>query len=588
VIASRALTTSLGLISIAIADFRARRGFEPSEPFLWIGLLVIVVPIGLALWSPRPTRRDRIGLVLLLGLGLQLVKVLYSPDRLAFYDEFAHWRTAIDIATSGHLFLPNQLLPISAYYPGLEAITTVFAAMSGLPLDRAGMLIIGLGRLLLVLGLFMLFERTSRSHRVAGAAVLLYTANPSFIYFDAQFSYESLALPLAIVALALLAARTSWRGVTARGRGLLAGIAISAVVVIHHVTSFAVAAFLVAWVTVSRLRRGAAGTSIPPVAHAAFAAGGAAAWLLLVSPQTVSYLAPTILGGLQQLIGLITGESTGRQLFVDTAGGSAPLWERVVGYLAVLLILAGLLAALWTMRRDYGRRPLAIVLALMALIYPGSLALRLTAQGAETAGRLSAFVFLGIAFTIAVWGARLTARPNSGVRSGLLTAASAIVFVGGGVVGFAPWARLPFPYRPAADSRSFDPEGISDAIWMAAELGPHHVILADRTNRQLFGSYGQQDPTYTTAAADVLLSPSLDQVSLRFIASQRIEYVLADRRLSLALPLTKGYVIGTEMGGRPITSPLDPAAFTKFDMLPAASRIFDSGDIQIFDLSGVR
>src|SRR5438105_854522 len=168
VVASRALTTALGLLVIAIGDYRARRGFEPSEPFLWIGLVIIVLPLGLALWSPRPSRRDRIGLVILLGLSLEFVKVLYNPARFAFYDEFSHWRTAIDISTSGHLFLPNQLQPISPSYPGLEALSAVFAALSGLPLDRAGMLIIGLGRLLLVLALFVLFERISQSHRVAG------------------------------------------------------------------------------------------------------------------------------------------------------------------------------------------------------------------------------------------------------------------------------------------------------------------------------------------------------------------------------------------------------------------------------------
>jgi hypothetical protein len=132
-VASRALTTALGLLSIAIADFRARRGFEPSEPFFWLGLLIIVLPIGLALWSPRPTRRDRIGLVLLLGLGLQFVKVLYNPGNPSFFDEFSHLRTAIDIAVSGHLFLPNPLHPISPYYPGLEALTAVFAAFGTLP-----------------------------------------------------------------------------------------------------------------------------------------------------------------------------------------------------------------------------------------------------------------------------------------------------------------------------------------------------------------------------------------------------------------------------------------------------------------------
>jgi hypothetical protein len=42
------------------------------------------------------------------------------------------------------------------------------------------------------------------------------------------------------------------------------------------------------------------------------------------------------------------------------------------------------------------------------------------------------------------------------------------------------------------------------------------------------------------------------------------------------------------MGGIPFTAPLDPAALAKFDLLPGASRVFDSGDIQVFDVRSIR
>jgi hypothetical protein len=583
VIASRALTTAFGLLLVAIADFRARRGMEPSEPFFWLGLVVIALPIGLLLWSPRGSRGDRIGLVLLLGLGLELVRVFYNPNRLAFYDEFSHWRTAIDIATSSHLFLPNPLQPISAYYPGLEALTVAFAEISGLSLTEAGVLVIAIGRIVLVLALFMMFERVSRSRRAAGAAVLLYTANPSFVFFDAQFSYESLAVPLAVVAAAVLATRTPSRARTALARALLSGVAIAAVVVTHHVTSFALVALLGIWAVVGRLLgRRAAGKQVTPVTQAVLAAAAAAAWLVLVSPLTVSYVAPHIIGGFEQLIQLMNGESTGRRLFEDATGVPASLVERVVGYIAVFLILVALPVALWSIRRFYGRSPMAIAMGLVALGYPASLGLRLTTAGAEAAGRLSAFVFVGVAFAIAVWGTRVTSSQTNAIPGRLLAIATTAVFVGGVVVGFAPWARLPFPYRPAADSRSVEPEGLTAAAWTAAQLGPHHVFLTDRTNRQLLGTYGYQDPTYTYPALVLLLSPTVSEAGIRTIASNHIEYVLADRRLGFAEPLVGAYRIGRD--GGLIRSALDPAAFTKFDVLPAISRVFDSGDIQIFDL----
>ena len=42
------------------------------------------------------------------------------------------------------------------------------------------------------------------------------------------------------------------------------------------------------------------------------------------------------------------------------------------------------------------------------------------------------------------------------------------------------------------------------------------------------------------------------------------------------------------MGGVPFTAPLDPTALAKFDTMSGSSRVFDSGDIQIFDVRDIR
>jgi hypothetical protein len=111
-----AVTSGLGLLVVSVADFRARLRVELSEPLFWIGLAILVLPIALTLWSPRPTRAQRIGAVILLGPGLYGVRVCYSPGTFAFFDEFAHWRTAIDIGSTGLLFSVNPLQPTSALY----------------------------------------------------------------------------------------------------------------------------------------------------------------------------------------------------------------------------------------------------------------------------------------------------------------------------------------------------------------------------------------------------------------------------------------------------------------------------------------
>jgi Gpi18-like mannosyltransferase len=57
----------------------------------------------------------------------------------------------------------------------------------------------------MILSLFLFYEQVTRSSRMAGMATLIYMANPHFLFFDAIYSYETLALPLALFMLYILA-----------------------------------------------------------------------------------------------------------------------------------------------------------------------------------------------------------------------------------------------------------------------------------------------------------------------------------------------------------------------------------------------
>jgi hypothetical protein len=63
-----------------------------------------------------------------------------------------------------------------------------------------------------------------------------------------------------------------------------------------------------------------------------------------------------------------------------------------------------------------------------------------------------------------------------------------------------------------------------------------------------------------------------------------IRYVLTDQRLSRALPQTGFYFDGVEPGAFQRTEPVSRAALDKFDRADGVSRIFDSGDIHIYDV----
>ena len=65
----------------------------------------------------------------------------------------------------------------------------------------------------------------------------------------------------------------------------------------------------------------------------------------------------------------------------------------------------------------------------------------------------------------------------------------------------------------------------------------------------------------------------------------KVRYIVVDHRLSRALPSvgSGNYFERGEPGAGQHTTPIDPAALAKFDNLPLVSRVFDSGDIIIYD-----
>src|SRR5258706_420835 len=83
-----------------------------------------------------------------------IVKVMYSPLSFSGYDEFLHWLTADNITRTGHLFSENALLPVSPDYPGLEIVTNALSTMSSLSTFNAGIIVIGVARLVMILSLF--------------------------------------------------------------------------------------------------------------------------------------------------------------------------------------------------------------------------------------------------------------------------------------------------------------------------------------------------------------------------------------------------------------------------------------------------
>jgi hypothetical protein len=169
-----------------------------------------------------------------------------------------------------------------------------------------------------------------------------------------------------------------------------------------------------------------------------------------------------------------------------------------------------------------------------------------------------------------------------------MSGGAAVILVGGIVVGWG-FVRLPGPYLVGADARWVDPQGTAAAGWARAQLGPGNRLAADRLNALLQGSYGRQRPVSAfvdnVGVGPLFLSPRIGQEEREIVRRGRIRYVVLDRRLDSGLPSAGIFVEAAEPDAFRHTRPVERAALAKFDGADGVGRLFDSGDIVIYDVA---
>ena len=509
------LTGAFGVLCVAIAYTGSRFGIGQTEILFWVGVLTIFLPTAMRLAMQNVSREERIGCVLLMALGLYAVKLLHSPLGFGNFDELLHLRTENDIVRSHHLLQANPLLPVSPIFSGLENCANAVTNISGVLVFGAGIFTVGAARFVLMSAMFLLFEEVAQSARTAGIALVLYMTNGNFMFFDAQFAYETYAIAFALFALYCFVrslrehagARAAWLAVSFIG--------ISVTVVSHHVTSYFFLLFLLLWCAVRSLARSLRISQYKeegPSNIAIVTTLMCLAWVVYVAMIVISYLSEPIGNGFREFARLIAGEQKSRQLFKAEGGYVQAEWEQLVGFASVFAILGGLPFGAWGVWQRYRRDALALALALAVgtLVYPATLALRFTTVGAELSSRALAFLFIAISFLLAVGLAYWWEGITGIVRGGVFVVYGGFVvllFLGGIVTGYGPSvARLPGPYLVVADERSIEPQGLNAATWTLAYLGADHRIGADRINGVLMGTYGEQFPV-TELASHIDLSP---------------------------------------------------------------------------------
>lgn len=585
------VVAAFGLVLVSTSFAAARQDAIWAPPLFWGALLLIYLPAVARLLAKDASRGERIGLVVMLGVAMYLVKVLRDPTGFGFHDELLHWATADDILSSGHLFGESAILVVSPLYPALEVVTAALAQLGGLDIFSAGILVVGAARIVLVLALFLLFEGVTQSARVAGLATALYMTNPKFLFFNALFAYESLALPFLVLILFVMERRSRLSGGPGVGFTVVALLTTLALATTHHLTSLALVVVLFSWSLFHRLARRRGAREQDPWGMATVAAGAAAVWLAFVAAQAIDYLGGPVISAVVRLTGLLGGEVAPKELFTAATGQVAPTWERMVAAASVAIILVALPLGLVTLWRGHRSRSAALLLGAMALAYPLTLPLRLIGR-ADLSGRAWSFIFLGVALVVALavcsTGSRM--RWQTARRTAVLGLVG-VMLVGGLIIALPGWARLPGPYLAGADARAINRESIAAAEWARDVLGTDNRLAADTTNRLLMGSYGGQHVVWgqqgESRLSRVFLSPTFGRTEARLLQDLRVRYLLIDRRLAGVVPISGEYFEKGESLRIRDGRPLDEGTLAKFDFVPMVTRIFDSGHVQVYDVGRV-
>ncbi len=579
------LSVAAGLMAVSGADALSRTGQHGGSALFWLGLGLIVVPACARMARADVSAAERIATPVIVGLALYGVKVLRDPFAFTYGDELAHMPNLLSILESGRLFGANSILPITPRYPGLETMTAIVVRAAGVSPVAGGLIVIAAGRTLLMLCLYLLYERVSGSGRAAALGTLVYAATPNFLFWSAQFAYESLALPLATVALLAMLRWRDAQGRSARTAWIaLFALLAAAVVITHHVSSY----FLVAFLGVlCILQTGLQGWRRAPWAPTAIALLFTAFWLTEVAGGTSGYLSPVLSRAVDNVVATINRETGTRGLFSSQLGVPVtPTVERVVAVVGIVLLGVGIVVGLMAVRRRRLRsNPALVLLALCAVAYIGALPLRLVPSAWETASRLGDFLFIGAGLTVALGVIRVLDRRGEAGRGArfLVGAVLGIVFASGVIAGWPAYQQLADPRVVVSAGRSLDPPAVVAAQWSGRTLGRSQRVFARDADARFFLVNGRQPSYAGNFAPDVddLLSSRVLTPALRAeLRANRVTLVASDRRL-----ISGDNLFGFFFDVR--SAALAPArSSTKFDVA-RSNRLYDGGNIVIYGVRGI-
>jgi len=602
-----AINASVALIIAAMAANGSRADQPWAVPGFYFATVLMFMPIASRLALAEVSRSERVANVMVAGLGLFMLHVIREPTFFTGHDEYLHWVGARQMMESGKLFTPNVLFPIGPSYPGLEIVSSALVDLSGLSIFVSATIVLLVARTIFIGALFLVYERITSSARVAALGCIFYMGSSTFTFFDTSFSYGSLAIALLALCL-LLDLRVGEAASQVPLRMLMFFVAVLALSMTHHLTSYALAGLLSGMFFVEAIRRGRKGAALARLGATAFCACLVPYfWSRAMGNPGSNYLGPLFHAGIQEALAIMArGFHSNRQLFVSSDGSVAPIWERATAFGSVLLICVGLTLGFfralswaglfaqhelaskgWRSLLEWNNSRL-VLLTLVTTLYPVSMIFRLTKSAWEIGNRIGPFSFLGVGVVLAICITSLFGKGSvSTLRAIAIGAASTVILLGGMISAQGPRILVPAHYRVSADEASIEPMNINAALWAKAWLGSGNHFGADRTNSLLLAGFGEQlvstSLQHGADAGTAIVTRTLGPGELFMLRDLGIDYLFEDLRLT-----TGQAVLGTYFDGGAaddlLDGPPEPTALLKFDSEPGVSRVFDNGYSIVYDV----
>jgi hypothetical protein len=606
------LYAAVGLMAIADADEGSIQGraYTSCVYLFFAGLLSIFIPIAVRVLMPNVSRRERLSLVIILGLAFYAVKIEGSPKAFTFIDEYVHLRNTQNILVTHHLFGINPLLPTAAYYPGLGALCAGVVDLTGLSPFISGLLIIAVSRILISVCFFLVAEKVTGSSVAAAGAGLIYAVNPMFLFWSSSFSYEDLALPLAAFVVWWIA-RT--RHEASRTVPIITVMLIVAVAVTHHIAAFALTGLLGTWWLAERFKKRPSGKNHGVGVMAITAASVSLAWFFFVARPAESYLVRENLApALQQLEAVLDGHAKARHLYSGGGTAAPPEWYMLAGYAAMGLIMLtllpalyrGLIIALGRRRSEFReRRRVNVLMAVaiaVAVAFPLSQLPRFTSLGGALASRSSEYLFTGLGCVLAlltkkgVRSVRFKPKWSKTVFMPLLrplvaACIIAVVLVGDVTIYSSYTQLLPEPSNPQGYPWMVQPDVITASEWARVHLGMYQNFAVSVVDSYALATYGEQNTVAEQSVWPIFLTDTMDKEVVNTIRETKVRYLFVDWRMTRGIPTNPGnfYFSQFEPQSGLYTHPLPAVMLQKFSTTNCAQLIYSSGPIQIFDVTKI-